>query len=75
MVEPAQGRALEVFGRLADRVPPGASEAEVAAFGLRMASEFPESNINLRAEVVPFGVSQMGLPRGGWKAAPDYYLT
>ena len=71
--EPAQGRSLDVFGRLAEGVAPEAAQAEVASFGLRMAAEFPESHTSLRAEVVSVQVSQTRLDRGAFKDAPEIY--
>lgn len=72
--EPGEGRGLHVFGRLTEGVAPETAQAEVTTAGRRMAMEFPVRNSRLRAEVVPFGVSAMNLPRGGSGALPGFFL-
>lgn len=74
LVEPALGRGLQVFGRLADGMTPDMAQSELTAFGLRMAAEFPESHARLRAEVVSIQVAQLGVQRGGWTARPESIL-
>ena len=72
LVEPAQGRELQVLGRLAAGASPEEASEEVAASGRRLAEAFPESNERMAAQVVPFSVSELRLPRGGWKAMNDH---
>jgi predicted permease len=74
LVEPQQGRPLEVFGRLADHASPEDAGTEVEASGHRLAAAFPASNARLGAEVVRFGTSELRLPRGGWRALNDHRL-
>jgi predicted permease len=74
VVEPARGRALEVFGRLAEGASPEDAAAEVDASGRRLASEFPGTNERLDAQLVRFGVSELRLPAGGWRALNDHRI-
>ncbi|MGE0158657.1 MAG: ABC transporter permease [Gemmatimonadales bacterium] len=74
VVEPAAGRPLEVFGRLAEGATDDEASAEVIASGRRLADAFPATNARLAAEVVPFGVSELRLPAGGWRGLNDSRL-
>jgi predicted permease len=71
---PGDGRALQIFGRLADGVTDDDAQAEVMAAGARLASDFPDTNQRLVAEVTRFGTTQLGLPRGGWRTLNDSFL-
>lgn len=72
--EPGRGLGLRVFGRLAQGASEEEAQAEVGAVGLRLAAEFPDARGRLRAEVVPFGLSAVGLPRGGLESLPGFYF-
>jgi predicted permease len=72
LVDPAQGRELQVLGRLAAGASPEEASEEVAASGRRLAEGFPESNARMAVQVVPFSVSELRLPQGGWKAMNDH---
>lgn len=68
------GLGLMVFGRLAEGVSEEQAVAEVATSGQRLADEFPGTYARLQAEVVPFGLSLIGMPRGGLTAMPEFYF-
>jgi putative ABC transport system permease protein len=70
---PREAMGLAVFGRLSQGVAEEDARAAVATSGQRMAAEFPEDNTRLQVEVLPFGFSAMGLPRGGPGAVPGFY--
>ncbi|HUF77095.1 MAG TPA: ABC transporter permease, partial [Longimicrobiales bacterium] len=74
LVGPAQGRPLEVLGRLGEEASHEEASEEVAASGRRLAEAFPESNERMAAQVVPFSVSELRLPQGGWKAMNDHRI-
>ena len=71
--EPFVGRALTIFGRLADAATSGSAEAEVVALGDHLEKEISEY-ARLRGEVVPFAFIALGFPKGGALAAPEFYL-
>lgn len=72
--EPFAGRALGIFGRLADTATPASADAELSALGSSMASENPGAYARLRAEVVPFALVAFGFPKGGALASPEFFL-
>jgi len=74
LTRPADGRQLQLFGRLADGVTTEDAQVEVAAAGSRLAADFPATNEHLAAEVVRFGASQLNMPRGGWQAMNESLL-
>jgi putative ABC transport system permease protein len=47
-------RALQVFGRLAERSTPAQAQAEVASIAARLSREYPAANANTGAMVAPF---------------------
>jgi hypothetical protein len=68
VVEPAQGRPLQVFGRLADGASAEDAHTEVAASASRIALEHPGTNERLVGEVVRFATSELTFGRGGWRS-------
>lgn len=72
--DPAEGLPVWVFGRLADGVTPEQANAEVLVAGRRMADAFPDSRGRLRAEVVPFGLTVIGVGREGLAGMPEFYV-
>lgn len=71
-----RGAGLGVFGRLADGVSEEEAQAELATVRLRatdVAEGRPEADTRLQPEVVPFGMTYVGLPRGGLTAEPGFY--
>jgi putative ABC transport system permease protein len=63
-----------VFGRLADGVSPDEAQAELSAFGQRMALEFPSTHTMRLPEVVPFSIGYFGMPKGGMQGRPEWYV-
>jgi predicted permease len=49
-----KGPAIRVFGRLADDASIAQAQAELTAYGRRMAAEFPRTHEHLRARVMPY---------------------
>ena len=71
---PAAGRGspVRVFGRLSEGTSADAAQVELSAIGRPGPGEAPEAAIRLLPEVVPFGMSYMGLPRGGLASLPEF---
>ncbi len=67
-------RMLRVFGRLRDGVSAQQAQAELTTVGRRMAADLPETHEHLRAEVVPFTIGIQRLPKGGFRALPQFYF-
>jgi predicted permease len=63
---------VRIIGRLADGVSAEQAQAELAARGLPLFANEPESRTRLRPEVVPFGLLYLGLQRGGFDAQLEY---
>jgi predicted permease len=74
VVEPARGRPLQVFGRLAAGASTEDAHTEVAASASRIAREHPEANQRLVGEVVRFGTSELTFGRGGWRSLNDHRI-
>ena len=77
--EPAGGAAdadfaVRVFGRLKDGISQTEAQAELGAVASRRLADEPEERLRYRAEVVPFGIGAIGLPRGGLAGLPEFYL-
>jgi len=53
-LEPAEGPAIHVFGRLAPGVEAAAAEAEAAVIGTQMIAEYPRTYERFRAVVRPY---------------------
>ena len=80
---PLRARAVEdnhasagspwVFGRLADGSSPENAEAELVEMGARMTADLPETHARLRPQTVPFTTGFFGLPKGGFRALPEFY--
>lgn len=67
-----RGSAVRVFGRLAEDVPPEAAQSELSAVGSPVVAEPSAAGARLQPEVVPFGMSFVGLPRGGLTSLPEF---
>lgn len=63
---------VRIIGRLADGVSAEQAQAELSAKRLPILGNEPESRTRLRAEVVPFGLLYLGLPRGGFDSMLEY---
>lgn len=72
--EPFAGRALTIFGRLADGATSDSAQAELASLGSHLAIENPVAYARLNAEVVSFAFVAFGFPKGGALATPEFYL-
>ena len=70
---PAEGAPLWIFGRLADGVTDAEAQAQVASLGRRMSEAFPDVRSGLRAEVVPFGLTLLFMPRQSFVTIPQFY--
>ena len=53
-VQPRSGAAITVFGRLASGMTLETAQAEVTAFGKRLAAEHPATHANLQPHVLPY---------------------
>jgi predicted permease len=53
-VEPRRGRAITVFGRLANGLTLEAAQAEITTFGQRLAAEHPTTHAQIQAHVIPY---------------------
>ena len=53
-VEPRQGVAITVFGRLADGMTLESAQAEIATFGQRLAAEHPTTHAEIQPHVIPY---------------------
>ncbi len=73
--DPRRGLALTIFGRLSDGISPEEAQTELSTLGRRLAIEFPNTHERLHPEVVPFAYMFFGLPKGGFKAMPAFYLV
>ncbi|MHB1194647.1 MAG: ABC transporter permease [Longimicrobiales bacterium] len=67
-----RGTAVRVFGRLSEGVSPEAAQVELTAVGRPAIADIPEASARLQPEVVPFGMSFIGLPRGGLHSLPEF---
>ncbi|MDQ8165684.1 MAG: ABC transporter permease, partial [Gemmatimonadota bacterium] len=54
LIAPGTGPSVRVFGLLASGVSLGEAQAELAVFGARVASSYPETHKDLRPRVVPY---------------------
>ncbi len=72
---PGSRTSIRIVGRLADGVSAEQAQAELSALGPAPLAEPTEGQRRLRAEVVPFGLLYMGLPRGGLDTLPEYRLV
>lgn len=70
-----QAIPVRVFGRLADDVTPERAQAEIDASGLPLYAATDETRRRLRPEVVAFGLTFIGLPRGGVEALPEFVFV
>jgi predicted permease len=61
--EPGRGQQLRVFGRLATGVELPQAQAELTAFGSRVAERFPKEYENLQPQVLPYAESFIELPQ------------
>lgn len=69
---PGRGSPVRIFGRLSEGVSPDAAQVELTAIGRRDFGDSPEVSTRLLPEVVPFGLSFTGLPRGGFASMPEF---
>ena len=72
---PRDGLPLKIFGRLADGVTDAAAQAQLTAVGRRMTLELPGAHESLRPEVVLAAYLALGLPKGGFRALPEFYIA
>ncbi len=70
---PGAGFGMRIYGRMASGITEERAHAEVAALGQRLATEHPETHERLRAEVVPFAFTYIGIARGGLHAMGEFY--
>jgi predicted permease len=63
-----------IFGRLADGVSADRAQAELAGTGLPPLVDPAPGRLQLRPEVVPFGMLFLGLPRGGLGSVPEFHF-
>jgi predicted permease len=68
---PTESAEVSIFGRLTDGVSEAEAHAEVGGLGQRMSAAFPDARAGLRAEVVPFGLSIVQLPRRSFVTIPE----
>jgi predicted permease len=68
------GSSVRILGRLADGVSAEQAQAELSATGGPPIPNLPGSRLRIRAEVVPFGLLYLGLPRSGLASEPGYYI-
>jgi putative ABC transport system permease protein len=61
--EPGHGQQLRVFGRLAEDVELPEAQAELAALGARVSSQFPKQYEHLTPQVMPYAESFIELPQ------------
>lgn len=68
---------VQIIGRLADGVTPERAQADVRSIAMPNTGDAAqiERQQRLRAEVVPFGLLYLGLPRGGLAALPEFRLV
>lgn len=73
----AAGAPLQIIGKLAEGVSPERAQADLRSVTVPFAGDVvqAERQRQLRAEVVPFGLLYLGLPRGGLTALPEYRLA
>jgi len=71
-VGPGRGGAVRVFGRLSEGVSADEAQVELSAIGRPDFGDSPEASTRLLPEVVPFGLSFTGLPRGGLASLPEF---
>ncbi len=67
-------RPITIVGHLADGVSPDAAQAELTS----IAAVVPRTGLEadrLRPEVVPTAYMTFGLPKGGLRSTPDYYIA
>ncbi|MBC8089698.1 MAG: ABC transporter permease [Phycisphaerae bacterium] len=71
------GISVQILGRLADDVSPERAQAELQNIRMPLAGDAAgiTRQHRVRAEVVPFGLLSMGLPRGGLAALPEFRLV
>lgn len=69
--------SVQIIGRLADDVTAERAQANVRGIAMPAAgnSTDMQRQQRLRAEVVPFGLLFLGLPRGGLASLPEFYLV
>jgi predicted permease len=72
---PAEGAPLWIFGRLAEGVTESDAQAQIVALGRRMSEAFPDERGGLRAEVVPFGLTLLFMPRQSFVTIPQFYVV
>jgi putative ABC transport system permease protein len=61
--EPGRGQPLRIFGRLATGVELTKAQAELTAFGSRVAQQFPKEYENLKPQVLPYAESFIEMPQ------------
>jgi len=67
-----RGTPVKVFGRLAEGVSAEVAQVELSAMGPPDFGGPTEAGTQLLPEVVPFGMSFVGLPRGGLTSLPEF---
>ncbi len=69
-----QSPPVRIVGRLADGTSAEQAQSELAAIARPPLADAAESKrrLQLRPEVVPFGLLYLGLPRGGLDALPEF---
>lgn len=67
-----RGTPVKVFGRLSEGVSAEAAQVELRAIGRPDFGDSTESSTRFLPEVVPFGMSFIGLPRGGLASLPEF---
>jgi predicted permease len=72
---PFEGLPLVIFGRLADGVSAPRARNELGAVVERMKDELPDSQRELRGEVVPFALMLTGAQAGGLRAELGFYVV
>ena len=61
--EPGRGPGLRVFARLASGIELPQAQAELTAFGSRVAEQFPKQYENLQPQVLPYAESFVPIPQ------------
>lgn len=69
------GPPIQIVGRLVDDVEMEEAFGEVAALGLPPVTARSEERGRLQPEVVVYGHAEVGLPRGGLNAMPEFFLA
>ena len=69
--------SVQIIGRLAEGVSPERAQADLRTIAMPIAGDVESTarRQRLRAEVVPFGLLYLGLPRGGLAAMPEFRLV